>query len=107
MSANTGQLHIEAKKAATNPAKAEAHAKAYARQLRGAYIFLANGDEVSFGSGGMHSRVLSRPSSRKATSGATLLQRRPPLHEAHGQEHADGEAAWMTRMTRLISLSST
>ncbi|MBN8491041.1 MAG: DEAD/DEAH box helicase family protein [Burkholderiales bacterium] len=39
---------IEAKKAAINPAEAEAQAKAYAAQLKVPYIFLANGDEVRF-----------------------------------------------------------
>ncbi len=39
---------IEAKKAAINPAEAEAQAKAYAQQLKLPYIFLSNGDEVRF-----------------------------------------------------------
>lgn len=39
---------IEAKKAAINPAEAEAQAKAYAEQLKVPYIFLTNGDEVRF-----------------------------------------------------------
>jgi type I restriction enzyme R subunit len=39
---------VEAKKAAINPAEAEAQAKAYAAQLKVPYIFLANGDEVRF-----------------------------------------------------------
>jgi type I restriction enzyme R subunit len=39
---------IEAKKAAINPAEAEAQARAYAAQLRVPYIFLANGEEIRF-----------------------------------------------------------
>lgn len=39
---------IEAKKAAINPAEAEAQAKAYAVQLNVPYVFLANGDEIRF-----------------------------------------------------------
>ena len=39
---------VEAKKAAINPAEAEAQAKAYAVQLEVPYIFLANGDEIRF-----------------------------------------------------------
>lgn len=39
---------VEAKKAAINPAEAEAQAKAYAKQLQVPYIFLANGDEIRF-----------------------------------------------------------
>ncbi|MBN8505824.1 MAG: DEAD/DEAH box helicase family protein [Burkholderiales bacterium] len=39
---------VEAKKAAINPAEAEAQAKAYAVQLGVPYIFLANGNEVRF-----------------------------------------------------------
>ena len=39
---------VEAKKAAINPAEAEAQARAYAAQLNVAYIFLANGDEIRF-----------------------------------------------------------
>lgn len=39
---------IEAKKAAINPAEAEAQAKGYAQQLKVPYIFLANGDEIRF-----------------------------------------------------------
>ena len=39
---------IEAKKAAINPAEAEAQAKAYAERLKVPYIFLANGDEIRF-----------------------------------------------------------
>ncbi len=39
---------IEAKKAAINPAEAEAQAKAYAEQLNVPYIFLANGEEIRF-----------------------------------------------------------
>lgn len=39
---------IEAKKAAINPAEAEAQAKAYAQQLQVPYIFLANGEEIRF-----------------------------------------------------------
>ena len=39
---------VEAKKAAINPAEAEAQAKAYAAQLRVPYIFLANGEEIRF-----------------------------------------------------------
>lgn len=39
---------VEAKRAAINPAEAEAQAKAYAEQLKVPYIFLANGDEVRF-----------------------------------------------------------
>ncbi len=39
---------IEAKKAAINPAEAEAQAKAYAAQLNVPYVFLANGDEIRF-----------------------------------------------------------
>jgi type I restriction enzyme, R subunit len=39
---------IEAKKAAINPAEAEAQARAYAEQLNVPYIFLANGDEIRF-----------------------------------------------------------
>lgn len=39
---------VEAKKAAINPAEAEAQAKAYAQQLNIPYIFLANGDEIRF-----------------------------------------------------------
>ncbi len=39
---------VEAKKAAINPAEAEAQAKAYAAQLKVPYIFLANGDEIRF-----------------------------------------------------------
>ncbi len=37
---------IEAKKAAINPAEAEAQARAYAAQLGVPYIFLANGEEI-------------------------------------------------------------
>lgn len=39
---------VEAKKAAINPAEAEAQAKAYAAQLNVPYIFLANGEEIRF-----------------------------------------------------------
>lgn len=39
---------VEAKKAAINPAEAEAQAKAYAVQLEIPYIFLANGEEIRF-----------------------------------------------------------
>lgn len=39
---------VEAKKAAINPAEAEAQAKAYAEQLQVPYIFLANGEEIRF-----------------------------------------------------------
>lgn len=39
---------IEAKKAAINPAEAEAQARGYARQLGVPYIFLANGEEIRF-----------------------------------------------------------
>jgi type I restriction enzyme R subunit len=39
---------VEAKKAAINPAEAEAQAKAYAVQLEVPYIFLANGEEIRF-----------------------------------------------------------
>ena len=39
---------VEAKKAAINPAEAEAQAKAYAEQLKVPYIFLANGEEIRF-----------------------------------------------------------
>lgn len=39
---------IEAKKAAINPAEAEAQGLAYAQQLKVPYIFLANGDEIRF-----------------------------------------------------------
>ena len=39
---------IEAKKAAINPAEAEAQAMGYARQLKVPYVFLANGDEIRF-----------------------------------------------------------
>lgn len=39
---------VEAKKAAINPAEAEAQAVAYAQQLQVPYIFLANGDEIRF-----------------------------------------------------------
>jgi len=39
---------IEAKKAAINPAEAEAQARDYARQLKVPYVFLANGDEIRF-----------------------------------------------------------
>jgi len=39
---------VEAKKAAINPAEAEAQAKAYAVQLQVPYIFLANGEEIRF-----------------------------------------------------------
>lgn len=39
---------IEAKKAAINPAEAEAQAKAYAAQLEVPHIFLANGEEIRF-----------------------------------------------------------
>lgn len=39
---------VEAKKAAINPAEAEAQAKAYAQQLQVPYIFLANGEEIRF-----------------------------------------------------------
>jgi type I restriction enzyme R subunit len=39
---------VEAKKAAINPAEAEAQAKAYAAQLQVPYIFLANGHEIRF-----------------------------------------------------------
>ncbi len=39
---------IEAKKAAINPAEAEAQGKAYAEQLKVPYIFLANGEEIRF-----------------------------------------------------------
>jgi type I restriction enzyme R subunit len=39
---------IEAKKAAINPAEADAQARAYAAQLNVPYIFLANGEEIRF-----------------------------------------------------------
>ena len=39
---------IEAKRAAMNPAEAEAQAKAYAAQLKVPYVFLANGEEIRF-----------------------------------------------------------
>lgn len=39
---------VEAKKAAINPAEAEAQARAYAEQIKVPYIFLANGDEIRF-----------------------------------------------------------
>ena len=39
---------IEAKRAAINPAEAEAQAKAYASQLNVPYVFLANGEEIRF-----------------------------------------------------------
>ena len=39
---------IEAKKAAVNPAEAEAQARGYASQLKVPYIFLANGEEIRF-----------------------------------------------------------
>lgn len=39
---------VEAKKAAINPAEAEAQARSYAQQLNAPYIFLANGDEIRF-----------------------------------------------------------
>lgn len=39
---------VEAKKAAINPAEAEAQARAYAAQLKVPYIFLANGEEIRF-----------------------------------------------------------
>lgn len=39
---------VEAKKAAINPAEAEAQAKTYAVQLKVPYIFLANGEEIHF-----------------------------------------------------------
>lgn len=39
---------IEAKKAAINPAEAEAQARNYAAQMNVPYIFLANGDEIRF-----------------------------------------------------------
>ena len=39
---------VEAKKAAINPAEAEAQAKAYAVQLKVPYVFLANGEEIRF-----------------------------------------------------------
>jgi len=39
---------IEAKRAAINPAEAEAQAKAYAEQLKVPYIFLANGTDIRF-----------------------------------------------------------
>jgi len=39
---------IEAKKAAINPAEAEAQARGYAGQLKVPYIFLANGEEIRF-----------------------------------------------------------
>jgi type I restriction enzyme, R subunit len=39
---------IEAKKAAINPAEAEAQARGYAQQLKAPYIFLANGEEIRF-----------------------------------------------------------
>ncbi|MCZ7564706.1 MAG: DEAD/DEAH box helicase family protein [Burkholderiales bacterium] len=39
---------IEAKKASTNPAEAEAQGKAYAEQLKVPYVFLANGAEIRF-----------------------------------------------------------
>lgn len=39
---------VEAKKAAINPAEAEAQAKGYAEQLKVPYIFLANGEEIRF-----------------------------------------------------------
>jgi type I restriction enzyme R subunit len=39
---------IEAKKAAINPAEAEAQARAYAAQLKVPYVFLANGEEIRF-----------------------------------------------------------
>ena len=39
---------IEAKRAAINPAEAEAQAKAYAAQLKVPYAFLANGEEIRF-----------------------------------------------------------
>jgi type I restriction enzyme, R subunit len=39
---------IEAKKAAINPAEADAQGKGYAEQLGVPYVFLANGDEIRF-----------------------------------------------------------
>src|SRR6266498_3696711 len=39
---------VEAKKAAINPAEAEAQGKAYAEQLKVPYVFLANGEEIRF-----------------------------------------------------------
>ncbi len=39
---------IEAKKAAINPAEAEAQARAYAQQIKVPYVFLANGEEIRF-----------------------------------------------------------
>lgn len=39
---------IEAKKAAINPAEAEAQARGYAAQLKVPYVFLANGEEIRF-----------------------------------------------------------
>jgi type I restriction enzyme R subunit len=39
---------VEAKKAAINPAEAEAQARGYAEQLNVPYIFLANGEEIRF-----------------------------------------------------------
>lgn len=39
---------IEAKRAAINPAQAQAQAKNYARQLEVPYVFLANGEEIRF-----------------------------------------------------------
>jgi hypothetical protein len=39
---------IEAKRAAINPAEAEAQAKTYAAQLEVPYVFLANGEEIRF-----------------------------------------------------------
>src|SRR5262249_29461251 len=39
---------VEAKKAAINPAEAEAQGKGYAEQLGVPYLFLANGDEIRF-----------------------------------------------------------
>lgn len=39
---------VEAKKAAINPAEAEAQARGYAQQLGVPYVFLANGEEIRF-----------------------------------------------------------
>lgn len=39
---------VEAKRAAINPAQAEAQARRYAEQLGAPYIFLANGEEIRF-----------------------------------------------------------
>ena len=39
---------VEAKRAAINPAEAEAQARAYAQQLNVPCIFLANGEEIRF-----------------------------------------------------------